>query len=104
MGLSPKTIRRHIKDGTLEAKIVSGKYGDEYRITELSHEPLDKNPALTLDTPTHLDVIRELQRENIVLAGQLGGALEKIKNLENQVKLLTGAKQPWWKRLFRRRS
>jgi uncharacterized protein (DUF4213/DUF364 family) len=51
-----------------------------------------------------MDIIRELQEKNLALAAQLGAATERIRNLENEVKLLVAAKQkqPWWKRLFSR--
>jgi len=96
--LSPKTIRRHIKEGKIPYKLVPGKYGDEYRITELpphtiKEQPLDTTPTLTLD------IIHRLEQENRNLAGQLGAAQERIRTLENQIKLLTAGKQPWWRRL-----
>lgn len=103
MHLSPKTVRRYIKQGKIPYKLVPGKYGDEYRITELppnriQQEALDKTPALALD------IIHRLEQENRNLAGQLGASQEKVRNLENQVKLLTAGRQPWWKRLFRHRA
>ena len=102
MRLSPKTVRRHIKEGKIPYKLVPGKYGEEYRITEL---PPDKIREGALDkTPTlAIDIIHRLEQENRNLAGQLGAAQERIRTLENQVKLLTAAKQPWWQRIFRRR-
>jgi len=36
------------------------------------------------------------------LAVQLGATNKRIRTLENQVKLLTTGKQPWWRRIFRR--
>ena len=47
-----------------------------------------------------VQLARELQEKNLALAAQLGAATERIRNLENEVKLLTVAKQPWWKRLL----
>jgi excisionase family DNA binding protein len=101
MRLSPKTVRRHIKEGKIPYKLVPGKYGDEYRITELPpdairDEALDTTPALALD------IIHRLEQENRNLAGQLGVAQERIRTLESQFKLLTTGKQPWWRRIFRR--
>jgi len=32
MGISPKTVRRQIKQGMISAKISPGKYGDEYQL------------------------------------------------------------------------
>jgi excisionase family DNA binding protein len=98
MRLSPKTVRRHIKQGKIPYKLVPGKYGDEYRITELPPQRLKEQ---TLDTtPTlALDIVQRLEQENRNLAGQLGAAHERIRTLENQIKLLTAGKQPWWRRL-----
>lgn len=77
--------------------MIDGTYGQEYRVIEpiTEVEPLDTAPDKTLD------IIRELQKENIQLAGQLGIATEKIRNLE--IKLLAeGSKASWWQRLFSR--
>ena len=35
LGVSPKTIRRHIKDGKIPHVLVQGKFGEEYRILDL---------------------------------------------------------------------
>jgi len=43
---------------------------------------------------------KELQDKNVTLAAQLGAAMERNRALENQIKLLNSARQPWWKRLF----
>ncbi len=99
MRLSPKTVRRYIKQGKIPYKLVPGKYGNEYRITELPpdsirDEALDKTPALAMD------MIHRLEQENRNLAGMLGTAQERIRTLENQVKLLTAGKQSWWRRLM----
>jgi len=43
----------------------------------------------------------------MTLAAQLGAAMERIRNLENQVKLIAApqaSRLPWWKRLLRIRS
>lgn len=103
MRLSPKTVRRHIKEGKIPYKLVPGKYGEEYRVTELppdsiTGEALDTSPTLAID------IIHRLEQENRNLAGQLGAAHERIRTLENQVKLLTTGKQPWWRRIFRRQA
>jgi hypothetical protein len=39
-----------------------------------------------------MDIIRELQEKNLALAAQLGVATERIRNLENEVRLLATAK------------
>lgn len=113
LGVSARTIRRYIKAGKIQAELVSGHFGEEYRILELPPElfqaksegkalPLDKTPGQPPDQGIGqaMDIIRELQEKNLALAAQLGVATERARNLENQVKLLTAAKIPWWKRLF----
>jgi hypothetical protein len=48
--------------------------------------------------------VQQLYQENMRLAAQLGAATEKIRHLEEQLKLLEPPKNtiglPWWKRLF----
>jgi len=105
LGVSTRTVRRFIKSGKVDAELVPGPFGQEYRILEL---PVDLQKKKPLDntagqTPVQImDIIRELQEKNLALAAQLGVATERIRNLESKVRLLTGAKQrPWWKRLLR---
>ncbi len=108
LGLSSRTVRRYIKSGKIHAQLVTGPFGQEYRILKLPPElhkrkPVDNTP---IQTPTQaMDIIRELQEKNLALAAQLGIATERIRNLENEVRLLTTAKQqPWWKRIFSRKT
>ena len=102
LGVSSRTVRRFIKSGKIKAELVHGPFGLEYRILELppglrKSKPVDSTPTQT--SIQVMDIIRELQEKNLALAAQLGAATERIRNLENEVKLLTAAKQPWWKRL-----
>jgi len=120
LNVSTRTIRRYIKAGKLKAELVKGSFGDEYRILELPPQ-LDPNLDLNGDDETErtksvskstgatgdsFDLIRELQEKNLALAAQLGAAAERIRNLENQVKLLappkteTPASKPFWHRWF----
>ncbi len=105
MGVSTRTIRRHLKDGKLPYTKIEGQFGTEYRITELPET--SKKTAVAVPVSTSelngtmaVDMIKRLEEENRNLAGQLGIAKEKIRNLENQLKLLAAPKVPWWKRLF----
>ncbi len=116
LGVSTRTVRRLIKVGKIDAKLVPGPFGEEYRISKLppglrepkpvdktSYQALIQSPIQTpIQTPVQaIDIIRELQEKSLALAAQLGVATERVRNLENQVKLLTTARQrPWWKRLF----
>ena len=116
LGVSTRTVRRFIKSGKISAELVPGPFGEEYRILELpvvSHKPgtVDsKSSQSIVQAPIHpsvqsVDIIRELHEKNLNLAAQLGAATERIRNLENQLRLLSAAKQqPWWKRLFLRKT
>ena len=115
LGVSTRTVRRFIKSGKIDAKLVPGPFGHEYRILELPPDlhkpkPVDNTPGqapiqTSIQAPIQfMDIIRELQEKNLALAAQLGVATERIRNLENEVKLLTCAKQSWWKRLFTKKS
>lgn len=109
LGVSTRTIRRFIKSGKIDADLVPGPFGQEYRILELPahlhrRKPVDNTPYQTpVQTPVQvMDIIRELQEKNLALAAQLGVATERIRNLEGKVRLLTTAEQrPWWKKLLR---
>ena len=108
LGVSSRTVRRFIKSGKIHAELVSGTFGQEYRILELPTDLRKPKPVdnTSIQTPIQvMDIVRELQEKNLALAAQLGAATERIRNLENEVKLLTVAKykQPWWKRLFTRK-
>lgn len=107
LGVSSRTVRRYIKAGKIHAELVDGHFGQEYRIPELPSEL--RQPETIDNTPGQrsvqaMDIIRELQEKNLALAAQLGAAVERIRNLENRVKLLAVGRQPWWRRLFGRRA
>jgi len=105
LGVSSRTIRRFIKSGKIQATLCPGPFGQEYRISELpsnlrKQKPMDNTPS---QYPVQaMDIIRELQEKNLALAAQFGAATERIRQLENEVKLLTTRKRPWWKRLLSR--
>ena len=107
LGVSSRTVRRYVKSGKIHAEMVPGPFGQEYRIIELPVEfrkekPLDKTPDQSSgQAPVQMiDIIRELQEKNLALAAQLGVATERIRGLERDVKLLTVARRPWWRRLL----
>ena len=116
LGVSSRTVRRFIKSGKIKAELVPGPFGDEYRIRELplylyKSKSSDITPSQTslqtlIQIPIQaMDIIRELQEKNLVLAAQLGATTERLRNLEKEIRLLTEAKQrPWWKRLFAKRT
>ncbi len=123
LGVSPKTIRRHIKDGKIPHVLVQGKFGEEYRILDLPSikvENLDTSgedqeqakpeaessaeSASQADSTTSwaIDLINDLQKTNLQLAGQLGAAQERIRELESQVLLLNAPREPWWKKTLKK--
>ena len=108
LGVSTRTVRRLIKSGKIQAELVLGTFGQEYRVLSLPHElhkPKPVDNTLSQTSSQVMDIVRELQEKNLALAAQLGVATERIRNLESEVKLLAvAAKQPWWKRLFSRKG
>lgn len=125
LGVSTRTIRRFIKSGKLSAQLVPGPFGEEYRFTELpedlhkqkttgtapkrtaikksTHKPSQKSGE-TVDQL--MNMVKDLQEKNMTLAAQLGATTERVRYLENQVKLLTPGteRRPWWQRLFSKKS
>jgi MerR family copper efflux transcriptional regulator len=120
MGVSTRTVRRYIKAGKIQAELVEGPFGEEYRIYQIPNkktEILQKNtidnssgqlPSDSRETGQSqnmiqmMDYIKELQEKNLALAAQFGAASERVNNLENQIKLLGDGKKPWWQQLFTR--
>jgi len=120
LGVSTRTIRRFIKAGKLNAHLVDGPFGQEYRIPELPAELQKRqSPEVTIvqppaqpasqprtpapaQNPALLDMLQELQEKNTALDVQLNAANERIHNLERDLRLLAAASQPWWKRFFGR--
>jgi MerR family transcriptional regulator, copper efflux regulator len=113
--LSPKTIRRYIKAGKLPSTKVPTKFGEEYRITEIPQalkeeaaiqaEAQPKVEIAEVDQPASRLDIQVLYQENIRLAAQLGIATERLRQMEEKLKLLEAPKtqptpRPWWKRFF----
>ena len=103
LAVSSRTVRRYIKSGRIQANLVAGPFGDEYRIAALPPElektvPVDSTPV---QTPVKvLEMVSDLQEKNMALAARLGAATERINNLESQIKLLAAGRRPWWRRLF----
>ena len=70
---------------------------------------LDKTPASALDKAIDktldkaLDMVKSLQQEKAELYAQVAYWQAQFQHLEEQVKLLTEAKRPWWRRWLRRR-
>lgn len=112
LGVSTRTVRRYIKAGKIQAELVSGHFGEEYRILEIPPELCSTEREGKSSSPGQapgqnlsqaVDIIRELQEKNLALAAQLGVTTERIRNLESKIKLLAAPKRRWWQRFFTRR-
>lgn len=116
LGVSTRTIRRYIKSGKIQAFLINGPFGEEYRIEELpddlrkldgldshSQTALDNHDPLAAASGDMMAVFRELQEKNLALAAQLGAATERVRQMEGQLKLLTDGKPPktpWWQKWY----
>jgi len=107
--LSAKTIRRYIKAGKLPSVKVPTKFGDEYRITSIP-EDLKQEAAAQAEAQSRVDIVpagdspdrldsQQLYQENIRLAAQLGAATERIRQLEEQIKVQEGQLLPAMERV-----
>lgn len=105
MGVSEKTIRRHLKDGLLQFRRQPGKFGPEIRITAIPTTlikkeitPLDK---VEISAPDVNALLRQREEEIKELQFQLGDALNAVRVLEGRLKLLEAPKRiPWWQRVL----
>lgn len=105
LGLSQRTIRRHIKSGKIKAELVEGSYGPEYRIIGV-YTPAAPTKGVDNASPDALvkalDMIKALQQEKAELYAQVAFLQAQYRQLEEQVKLLQEARRPWWQRWLRR--
>lgn len=89
LGLSEKTVRRRIKDGTLKAEQIQGKYGAEYRITGINYElSQDKDIGLDMDKSPGMD--KGLDKDEVPDLGNgsgidEGSGLDKNQGMDNGV-------------------
>ncbi len=130
MGVSEKTIRRHVKDNVLPSRRQPGKFGEELRVTAIPESdikaavqtaqagPRAEAPsgaasgssgvaasagaaAAELDVKTLLE---QRDRQLAELNQMLGAARLRISQLEAQVNLLEmhTSRAPWWRRAWSR--
>ncbi len=132
MGVSEKTIRRHVKDNVLPSRRQPGKFGDERRVTAIPESDIkaavqtaqpgpraeaqsgaasgSPGVAATSSAPSaELDVkslLEQRDRQLAELNQMLGAARLRISQLEAQVNLLEmhTSRVPWWRRAWSRLS
>lgn len=96
--VSTFTIRRYIKAGKLQATLIQGKFGSEYRIEDIPPELLGQDQIKPLEqTIDYKILITEIARLNDQV-GYWRGKFEQVSRLLEAPKPL-----PWYKRLFYRR-
>jgi excisionase family DNA binding protein len=123
LGVSEKTVRRHIAAGKVAAYKVQTSQGFEWRVQldnatvqAPRHDPvqLDSHPvqehrqtAVQADSAEDMVLLKALEladrlqqenvhlaHENVQLAGQLGFLQAKVQSLEEQIRLLTTEQEP----------
>ncbi|MCL2474916.1 MAG: helix-turn-helix domain-containing protein [Chloroflexi bacterium] len=116
LNVSVRTVRRRIKDGSLKAIKVGGRFGEEYRIVldkpidatvvadELLEEADNSHPNPPEVTEL-LKVIRDLSQQNIDLARRVGAAEAKVQMLSEKMQFLEApktkaSKRGFWSRIF----
>jgi transposase len=91
LGLSIVTVRRRIKQGTLEAELQPGRRGPEYRVRLPSETPLS-SPAPEQDAAQE----QPLARVMTMLIQRQTGLLERIRELE-EARLAEGKAAAEWR-------
>jgi excisionase family DNA binding protein len=105
MGVSEKTIRRHLKDGALQFRRQPGKFGPEIRITAIPTALVKKDISppekVEIPVPDVNALLRQREEEIKELKFQLGDALNAVRVLEGRLKLLEAPKKvSWWQRVW----
>ena len=116
LGVSVRTVRRRIKEGSLRAIKIEGRFGEEYRIfldepisaTAIVDEPIDDNKEKfsAVNQPEVqqlLKVISDLSQQNVELARRVGAAESKVQILSEKLQLLEAPKEKkrgFWDRIF----
>jgi excisionase family DNA binding protein len=115
--VSVPTVRRKIKQGVLPATKVEGPNGPEYRVTleqGADHATLLTPPADhpanghraqrqgdrheqgddRVDLSTLVALVRDLQQQNLELAGRVGFYQNEIEHLRSELKALQAPREP----------
>lgn len=99
LGVSERTVHRHIRKGLLEAR----KEGGKVYVTEDSLRHFDKAKHDKIDTaPAQFDPIKHV----IIERREWEGMLTRLSQLEVELRIAREAQKliedsrPWWKRIF----
>ena len=106
MGVSEKTVRRHVKDGTLKSHRERGKFGEELHVTGIPRTMVKVAPA-TERPIAETDLLARLERQRREiedLKWQVGALIQEKRDLEAKMRLLEAPSvhRPWWRRLWAR--
>lgn len=105
--VSDKTVRRHIRDGKLAARLVRGRHGREWDISEAeitrfrhggqSVAIVTADQAESLDrVDASLDRFLQGQDRLLDLAQRQAEAIERLE--ERVARMEEAQRRPWWRR------
>lgn len=80
LGMSSATIRRWIRNGRLEAELINGPYGQQYKISEEALERAkeqENTPVIIHNTATQEQLQHSIQQ---IVSSVISEELEPIKN------------------------
>jgi hypothetical protein len=107
LGISPISVRRRIRKGTLEAELQPGPKGNEYRVrlpAEHSPDQPERSQASTQVIGDMLAVITRQQADLVARAEDAAAWKTRAELLEQQVAELRAelerARRPWWRRVL----
>jgi len=114
LSLSPATVRRRIKLGTLEGELQHGRRGPEYKVRLPSETVLDSvvepsnviqpTPDVTVVIADLLSLVERQQTALLDEARDAAGWRAQAAALEERLNELRAelerARRPWWRRWF----
>ena len=114
LGISPATVRRRIKQGTLEGELLNGRRGPEYRVRLPSEATVDSVTEPSDGTDTKLDLTQTIASLLSLVERQQSALLDEARSaagwraraaaLEERLNDLRAElereRRPWWRRWF----
>lgn len=122
LGVSDRTVRRRIKDGSLPAKLKMGQYGQQYfipvnaidtaqtitdvvevkRVHDAQALSLAIVQALEEQNKAFTDELEAMKKEVAASRQEITALREELKQRDEKLlELVKAEKQPWWKRLLK---